>query len=95
MMHPGQVAAEIEIVLKAVEAREGLRVPFVASADSLTPRENEVLRLVAAGHSTPQIAEILFISPRTVQTHLTHVYDKLGVTNRAEAIAIALRRDIP
>ena len=57
----------------------------------LSPREVEVLRLVAAGRSNPEIAEMLFLSPRTVTTHLTHIFAKLGVTGRAEAVAVALR----
>jgi predicted ATPase/DNA-binding CsgD family transcriptional regulator len=55
----------------------------------LTPRELEVLRLLAAGHSNAQIADVLFISPRTVSTHLTSTFNKLGVNSRTEAIAAA------
>ena len=53
----------------------------------LTPREIEVLRLLAAGRSNPAIAEALFISPRTAQTHVQHILDKLDVSTRAEAAA--------
>jgi DNA-binding CsgD family transcriptional regulator len=45
------------------------------------------LRLLPRGLSTPEIADALFISPRTVQTHLTNLYAKLGVGGRAEAVA--------
>jgi DNA-binding CsgD family transcriptional regulator len=57
----------------------------------LTAREVEVLRLVAAGRSNPEIARDLFISERTVTTHLTHVYEKLAVEGRAQAVDIAVR----
>jgi DNA-binding CsgD family transcriptional regulator len=57
----------------------------------LSPREAEVLRLVASGRSNPEIAEELSISPRTVTTHLTHVFAKLGVEGRAEAAVSAVR----
>jgi DNA-binding NarL/FixJ family response regulator len=57
----------------------------------LTPREAEVLALLAEGMSNPAIAEALFISERTVTTHLSRLYAKLGVSTRAEAIALAMR----
>jgi predicted ATPase/DNA-binding CsgD family transcriptional regulator len=60
----------------------------------LTPREVEVLRLLPQGLTNAQIAETLFVSPRTVQTHLTNLYGKLSVDGRAEAIAIAVRHEI-
>lgn len=55
----------------------------------LSPREIEVLRLLAAGRSNREIAEVLFLSARTVERHLTHLYIKIGVRGRAEAIAFA------
>lgn len=58
----------------------------------LTPREIEVLRLAADGLSAPEIAVRLFLSVTTVKTHLQHVYEKLEVSDRAAAVATALRR---
>jgi DNA-binding NarL/FixJ family response regulator len=55
----------------------------------LSPRELEVLRLLAVGRSNREIAEALFLSARTVERHLTHLYTKLGVRGRAEAIVFA------
>jgi DNA-binding NarL/FixJ family response regulator len=57
---------------------------------SLTPKEREVLALLAQGRSNRQIAETLFISGATVKTHLEHLYEKLGVKDRQQAIATAL-----
>lgn len=57
----------------------------------LSAREWEVLELVAAGRSNAEIAETLFISPKTASVHVTHILDKLGVNNRVEAATIAVR----
>ena len=51
---------------------------------SLTPAEHDVVQLVSEGLGNKDIATRLFISPRTVQTHLTHVYTKLGLTTRVQ-----------
>jgi DNA-binding CsgD family transcriptional regulator len=53
----------------------------------LTPREREVLRLVARGRTNREVAHALWISPHTVRTHLENVFEKLGVTSRAAAVA--------
>ena len=60
----------------------------------LTPREVEVLGLVAEGLTNPQVAQKLFLSPRTVQRHLNSVYRKLGVSSRAAATRLALERGL-
>ncbi len=56
----------------------------------LTPREMEILRLLAAGQANPAIAQALFISTRTVENHVAHVLAKLGVTTRADAVETAV-----
>ncbi len=61
--------------------------------DSLSPAELRVVQLVAEGLTNPQIGERLFISRRTVQAHLSHVFAKLGVASRAELAAQAARRE--
>jgi DNA-binding CsgD family transcriptional regulator len=55
----------------------------------LTPRQNDLLRLLAAGHTNTQIARRLGISESTVRTHLEHIYDKLGVSSRTAAVTRA------
>jgi len=60
----------------------------------LTPRELVTLRLMADGHSNKEIATALSISERTVKTHLGHLFEKLGVTSRTEAVRVATRRGL-
>jgi len=60
----------------------------------LTPREREVLALMVEGLSNPQIAERLGVSRSTAKAHVSHILSKLGVSNRAEAIALALQHDL-
>lgn len=61
-----------------------------ASVPSLTPRETEILRLVARGLSNPEIAEALFIGESTVKTHLLRAFEKLGVNDRTRAVTRAM-----
>lgn len=60
----------------------------------LTPRELSALRLLADGHSNKEIGTALTISERTVKTHLGHLFEKLGVTSRTEAVRVATRRGL-
>ncbi|BBY81020.1 response regulator transcription factor [Mycolicibacterium pulveris] len=60
----------------------------------LSPRERDVLRLIAAGSSIPAMAKELFLAPSTVKTHVQRLYDKLGVNDRAAAVAEAMRRKL-
>ncbi len=64
------------------------------SDESLTAREVEVLQQVAGGNRNKDIAELLHISEETVKVHLKHIMDKLGASDRTQAIAIAVRRGI-
>jgi DNA-binding NarL/FixJ family response regulator len=64
------------------------------SDEALTPREVEVLRHIAQGNRNKDIAERLFISEETVKVHVKHVMDKLGASDRTEAVAIGIRRGI-
>jgi DNA-binding CsgD family transcriptional regulator len=65
-----------------------------AAVLGLTPRELDVLRLLAQGHSDKEIAAVLFIGTRTVQTHVGNLFAKLGVNGRTEAAAVAVRRGL-
>jgi DNA-binding NarL/FixJ family response regulator len=91
-----------EIQALARRARLGLAPPVAAAAPAaaaptpaeqlgLTPREAEVLALVAAGRSNRQIAQALFISPKTVGVHVSNILAKMGVAGRVEAAAVAHR----
>ena len=61
---------------------------------ALSPREREVLALIAAGRSIPAMAKELFLAPSTVKTHVQRLYEKLGVSDRGAAVAEAMRRKI-
>jgi predicted ATPase/DNA-binding CsgD family transcriptional regulator len=63
--------------------------------ESLTPTELEIVRHTAAGLTNPEIAQRMFISRGTVKVHLSHVYAKLGLRNRSEVAAEAIRRGLP
>jgi DNA-binding CsgD family transcriptional regulator len=65
-----------------------------ALAGPLSPREREVLRLIAAGAGSREVAEELTISPLTAKTHVEHALRKLGARNRAHAIALAMQRQL-
>ena len=60
--------------------------------ESLTPAELDVVRLVCEGLANKEIAARLFVSPKTVQAHLTHVYTKLGLSSRVQLAQEAARR---
>ncbi|WP_129306458.1 response regulator transcription factor [Streptomyces sp. L2] len=92
-----RAAAEGRTVLSpAVASRlvHAVRTPAGNGNEPLSAREREVLALVARGTSNREIARELFISEATVKTHLTHLYAKLGVNDRAAAVAVAYDRGI-
>ena len=60
----------------------------------LTERELEVLRLIALGHTNREMAGQLYLSARTVETHRSHIQQKLGVSSRAELVRYALDNDL-
>lgn len=64
------------------------------SGDGLSPRETEVLRLIALGHTNSEIARQLHLSRRTIETHRANIHQKLGLTTRAEIVQFALRRHL-
>lgn len=74
----------------ALRLMDRVRVP----AETLSPRETEVLQLVAEGLSNLQISQRLFLSQATVKSHLVHIYTKLGVDSRTAAVATATTRGL-
>lgn len=77
-----QVAVALDALRRAVRG------------DGLSPRETEILRLIALGHTSAEIAKKLHLSRRTVETHRAHIYRKLGMTTRAELVRYALSRHL-
>lgn len=66
----------------------------IVAGDGLSPRESEILRLIALGHTSAEIAGRLHLSRRTVETHRANIYRKLGLTTRAQLVQYALRRSL-
>jgi DNA-binding CsgD family transcriptional regulator len=87
----GEAMSQDDVVAYAGRGRGARKRPSFGWS-SLTPTEADVVRLVADGLRNKDIAEKLFMSPATVKTHLTHVYAKLGLTNRTELAAQAAQR---
>jgi DNA-binding NarL/FixJ family response regulator len=87
-VYPGAVKALIREHLE--RAREG----DVAPGDPLSPRESEVVKLVAEGYTTRDIAETLVISEKTVERHRANILEKLGMRDRVELTRYAIRRGL-
>ena len=85
------LAKRTRLDLAPAEPATAASIPTPAQRLGLTPREVEVLALVAAGHSNRQIAERLFISPKTASVHVSNILGKLGVSTRVQAAAAAHR----
>ena len=78
-----------EVIGKYLKTKRS--VPALRGYDLLTEREQQVFRLVAQGHSTSQIADILCVSPKTVEKHRTSLMNKLGVHDRLELLKYAIK----
>jgi len=95
---------ELARAVRAVANGETVLSPSVAGRlvdqvrrpprEELSPRELEILRLVAAGNTNREIARTLFISEATVKTHLLHIYEKLSAPDRAAAVSEAYKRGL-
>jgi DNA-binding NarL/FixJ family response regulator len=99
MITPEQALAAQEkaMISSPMPARTASAPPTKTSPTSpagLTAREVEILRLVAQGLSDAQVAEQLVISPRTVNWHLTSIYNKLGVSSRSAATCYAIEQKL-
>jgi len=88
-LYPSVARKVVEDYLKRVEAGEGRE-----RYDGLTEREKEILTLIAQGSPNQQIAEKLFISIKTVQTHRAHILEKLGLHDRTELVRYAIRKGL-
>ena len=90
------VAAGETVLAPSIAAKlvHRMRGPAASPAPALSPRELEVLRLVAAGRSNPEIARELYIGEATVKTHLLHVFEKLEVSDRTRAVTRAMELGI-
>jgi DNA-binding NarL/FixJ family response regulator len=96
-MPPGELVEVIRQVhagKKRVPAEVASHLAEHLSDESLTAREIDVLRHIAGGNRNRDIAERLYISEETVKVHVKHIMEKLGATDRTQAVAIAVRRGI-
>lgn len=91
-LEPEHLARETETLVAAIATNDPAATLATTATGraGLSDRETDVLRWVAAGLTNAQVAERLFISPRTVNAHLTRIYDKLDVSTRAAAIRLAV-----
>jgi len=87
-LYPAAVAALIRDYLD--RAARGEATP----TDPLTPREVEIVKLVAEGHTSDEIAEMLVIARKTVEHHRSHILEKLGMRDRVELTRYAIRRGL-
>jgi len=78
-----------EVIGKYIKGQTG--TPSVSGYDLLTEREQQVFRLVAQGHSTGRIADVLCISPKTVEKHRTSIMNKLDIHDRFELMKYAIK----
>lgn len=88
-LRPSVTKALVQDYLERVEAGEA-----GGSYESLTEREREILKRIAEGHTNPEIAKLLVISVRTVETHRAHIMEKLGIHQRSELVKYALRKGL-
>ena len=96
-MPPKELVAAIRRVRagkKMIPAEVAAQLAEHVSEDALTEREIDVLRHVAGGNRNRDIAGLLFIAEDTVKVHMKHIMEKLGATDRTEAVTIAVRRGI-
>ena len=94
----GLISTQVQATELAIatldEVASGIANQVDPVAGGLTRREQEVLALIAAGRTNREIAEALYVSPRTATTHVTNILAKLGVSSRTEATALALKQGL-
>jgi DNA-binding NarL/FixJ family response regulator len=89
-----EVVRQVHAGKKRIPAEIAAHLAEHYSDESLTGREVEVLQQIAGGNRNRDIAEKLFITEETVKVHIKHIMDKLGATDRTQAVAIGVRRGI-
>jgi DNA-binding NarL/FixJ family response regulator len=89
-----EVIRQVHAGKKRIPSQLAARLAEHLSDDDLTPREIQVLRQIAGGNRNRDIAEKLFITEETVKVHIKHIMDKLGASDRTQAVAIGVRRGI-
>jgi DNA-binding NarL/FixJ family response regulator len=89
-----EVIRQVHAGKKRIPAEVAAYLAEYLGDEALTEREIEVLKYVAGGNRNRDIAERLFISEETVKVHIRHIMDKLGASDRTQAVAIAVRRGI-
>jgi DNA-binding NarL/FixJ family response regulator len=87
-LYPGGVRALMREYMERARAGEALHV------EMLTPREEEIVKLVAEAHTNEEIGEMLFISKKTVERHRANILEKLGMRDRVELTRYAIRRGL-
>jgi DNA-binding NarL/FixJ family response regulator len=97
-VHAGQVwadSSQLRWVVQALGERAPIRIVGATGIPLLTKREEQIVRMVTEGLPNAEICSMLGVSRHTVKNHLFHIYDKLGVSNRAELLLYALAsRDV-
>ena len=94
-LDPDELLARVKrAVTRSAAGERSSDVPMTEAVSRLTPREREVLGLLAEGLDTGAIAETLYISPKTVGTHVQRILAKLDMHSRAEAVAFAYREGL-
>jgi DNA-binding NarL/FixJ family response regulator len=88
-LYPGAVRALVRDYLERASRGETLK-----STEPLTPRELEVVKLIAEAHTNDEIATLLFISKKTVERHRANILEKLGMSDRVELTRYAIRRGL-
>ena len=93
-VHAGEAIISPAMTLRLFQALRGVGIPSSATALPLTPREQDVFRLLVQGASNRQIAETLMITENTVKTHVRNILDKLELRSRSEVAAYARRLNL-
>jgi DNA-binding NarL/FixJ family response regulator len=88
VLYPGGVRALMRDYVERARAGD------IGSGEVLTPREEEIVKLVAEAHTNEEIGELLFISKKTVERHRANILEKLGMRDRVELTRYAIRRGL-